>query len=58
MRLNRNDRISYNNSVYTVTAVIWNTLYLQKTDDGSGYDYTMEEVQKYYHDIEFFKEEN
>lgn len=58
MRLNRNDRISYNDSVYIVTVVIWNTVYLQKTGEDSGYDYTMEEVQKYYRDIEFMKEES
>lgn len=53
MKLCKNDRIRYEDCIYNVVAVIWNTVYLQKTDDGSGYDYTMEAVQKYYHDIEF-----
>lgn len=54
MKLNKNDRISYDSSVYAVAAVIWSTVYLQKTDDGcSDYNYTMDDVYRYYKDIEF-----
>lgn len=53
MRLQPKDRISYNGLIYEVIAVIWSTLYLQKTDDGcDDYAYTMGEVRRYYRDIE------
>lgn len=54
MKLSRNNRISYDGFIYVVAAVIWSTVYLQKTDDGcSDYDYTMKDVYRYYKDIEF-----
>jgi len=54
MKLNRNNRISYDGFVYAVVAVIWGTVYLQKTDNEcDDYDYTMQDVYRYYKDIEF-----
>lgn len=59
MKLNKDDKIKYDDSVYNVVAIIWNTLYLQKVEDGSNaYLYTMEEVYKRYHDVEFLREES
>lgn len=56
MKLIKNDRISYDGSIYDVAAVIWSTVYLQKTDDGcSDFDYTMEDVYRYYKDIEIIE---
>lgn len=56
MKLCKNDKISYNDCIYVVVAVIWNTIYIQKTNDGGKFDYTMKELQKYYRDIEILKE--
>lgn len=54
MKLNKSDRIKYEGSIYVVAAVIWSTVYLQKTDDGcNDYDYSMEDVYRCYKDIEF-----
>ncbi len=56
MKLIKSDRISYDGCIYNVIAVIWNTVYLQKTDDRcSAYDYTMQDVYKNYRDIEFIE---
>jgi len=58
MKLIKNDRISYDGSVYVVVAVIWGTVYLQKTDDEcDDFDYTMQDVYRYYKDIEFVDSE-
>lgn len=57
MKLNKDDKIKYDDSVYNVVAIIWNTLYLQKVEDGSNaYLYTMDQVYEKYKDIEFLKE--
>lgn len=59
MKLNKDDLIKYDDEVYKVVAVVFNTLYLQKTNNANGaYRYTMEEIYKLYHDIEFLKEES
>lgn len=56
MKLNRNNRISYDGFVYAVVAVIWGTVYLQKTDNEcDDYDYTMQDVYRYYKDIEIIE---
>ena len=53
MKLNKGDRIKYNDSIYVVVAVIWSTVYLSAADDGStGYDYEIEEIYKKYRDVE------
>lgn len=58
MKLNKSDRIKYDDCIYNVIAVIWSTMYLQKMDDVYGeYDYMMEDVYKYYKDIEIIKNE-
>lgn len=54
MKLNKNDRIKYDNSIYAVVAVIWSTVYLRAVEDGTtNYDYKIEEVYKTYRDVEF-----
>lgn len=56
MRLQQGDRIKYNDSVFTVGAVLWSAVYLQNEDSGTDkYDYDMTEVYEYYKDIEFLK---
>ena len=53
MELNRGNIIKYNNTLYTVVAVVFKTAYLQKSNSTKEqYDYTLEE---FYH-LEFFKE--
>lgn len=59
MKLDKGDKIKYDDSVYSVVAIIWNTLYLQKVEDGSNaYLYTMDQVYEKYKDIEFLKEDS
>ena len=54
MKLNKGDRIKYNDSIYAVVAVIWSTVYLRAVDYGTiDYDYEINEVYKTYRDIEF-----
>lgn len=54
MKLNKDDRIKYDDSIYTVAAVIWSTVYLRAVEDGTtDYDYEIDEVYKTYRDIEF-----
>lgn len=54
MKLNKNDRIKYDDSIYAVVAVIWSTVYLCAIDDDTtNYDYKINEVYKTYRDIEF-----
>ena len=60
MKLNKGDRIKYNDSIYAVVAVIWSTVYLCAADDGSAdYDYEIEDIYKKYKDVEIlgWKEE-
>ena len=54
MELNRGNIIKYNNTLYTVVAVVFKTAYLQKSTK-EQYDYTLEEIKEFYH-VEFFKE--
>lgn len=59
MRLNKGDKIKYDELIYEVVAVVFNTLYLQKVEDGSNaYLYTMDQVYEKYKDIEFLKEDS
>lgn len=59
MKLNKDDLIKYDDEVYKVVAVVFNTLYLQKTNNTNGaYRYTMEEVYEKYKDVEFLREES
>nr|DAG67982.1 MAG TPA: hypothetical protein [Bacteriophage sp.] len=54
MKLNKNDRIKYDDSIYAVAAVIWSTVYLCAIDDNTtNYDCEINEVYKTYRDIEF-----
>lgn len=59
MKLNKDDLIKYDDEVYKVVAVVFNTLYLQKTNNENGaYRCTMEEVYEKYKDVEFLREES
>lgn len=54
MKLKNGDRIRSEDSIYTVKAVLWSTVYLSATDTNTGrYDYDIKEIYKYYRDIEF-----
>lgn len=54
MKIKNGDRIRYEDSIYTVKAVLWSTVYVSVTDANTGrYDYDMKEIQEYYRDIEF-----
>ena len=56
MELNRGNIIKYNNTLYTVVAVVFKTAYLQKSNSTKErYDYTLDEIKEFYH-VEFFKE--
>ena len=56
MELNRGYIIKYNNTLYTVVAVVFKTAYLQKSNSTKEqYNYTLEEIKESYH-VEFFKE--
>lgn len=56
MELTRGNIIKYNNILYTVVAVVFKTVYLQKSNSTKErYDYTLDEIKEFYH-VEFFKE--
>lgn len=58
MKLNKGDRIHYEDSIYEVAAVIMATIYLRAVKDGKEkYDYEMLEVREHYRDIEFIGKE-
>ncbi len=54
MKLNKNDRIKYDDSIYIVAVVVWNTVYLHKASDNKkAYDFTMEQLHENgYRDVE------
>lgn len=55
MKLKKDDRIRYDDSIYTVAAIVWSTVYLRAVnDDSTEYDYDISEVYTHYKDIEFF----
>lgn len=60
MKLNKNDRIKYDDSIYKVIAIVWNTVYLQKVSDVHDvqreFDYTMDQLHENgYKDVEIIK---
>ena len=56
MRLNKGDKVLYDEAIYETLAVVWNTVYFQKVKDGSNdYQYTIDQVYENYRDIEFLK---
>lgn len=58
MKLNKNDRIRYDGSIYEVVAVVMATIYLREVDCPDSYIgncYDMQEVQKMYRDIEILE---
>lgn len=61
MKLNKNDRVRYNGSMYEVVAVVLATVYLRessncRTDSGNCYD--MQDVYEKYRDIEILENES
>lgn len=58
MKLNKGDRIKYDDSIYVVVAVIWSTVYLRAVnDDSTNFDYEIQVIYKTYKDIEFLGKE-
>lgn len=56
MKLNNGDRIKYNDSIYTVAAVLFSTVYLRTAiDNSTDFDYTAKEVYKHYRNIEILE---
>lgn len=56
MKLNKGDRIKYNDSIYAVAAVLFSTVYLRTAiDNSTDFDYTAKEVYKHYRDIEILE---
>ncbi len=57
MKLNKGDRIKYDDSIYIVMAVVWSAVYLQlASDNGKDYSFTMEQLHENgYRDIEIIK---
>lgn len=56
MKLNKGDCIKYDDYIYTVVAVVWSTVYLQKSSDIGDYDYKMEQLyENGFKDIEIIK---
>lgn len=61
MKLNKNDRVRYDGSIYEVAAVVMATIYLREANCPDAYVgncYDMQDVQKMYRDIEFLKTES
>ncbi|WP_313186333.1 hypothetical protein [Lacrimispora sp.] len=54
MKLNKGDCIKYDECIYIVMAVVWNTIYLQKVNDNrKDYRFTMEQLHdEGYRDVE------
>lgn len=58
MKLNIGDRIKYDESIYTVAAVLFSTVYLRTDKSGcKQYDYDMKDVYNFYKDIECFRKD-
>lgn len=58
MKLNKNDRIRYDGSIYEVVAIVMATIYLREvgcSDSYNGNCYDMRDVQKMYRDIEIME---
>ncbi len=54
MNIKVNDRILYDESIYTVVAIVYATVYMRiDYNSESNYDYDISEVYKKYKDIEF-----
>lgn len=57
MKLNKGNRIKYDDSIYIILAVVWNTVYMQKANDnGKDYRFTMEQLHdEGFRDVEILK---
>lgn len=54
MELKKGNRIKYDDSIYSVAAVILSTVYLTAVNDGkSHYDYDISQIYTEYRDTEF-----
>lgn len=53
MKIKINDKVLYDESIYTVVAIIYATIYLRISYDSDSYDYDISEVYKDYKDVEF-----
>lgn len=53
MKIKVNDKVLYDESIYTVAAIIYTTIYLRISYDSDSYDYDISEVYKKYNDVEF-----
>lgn len=53
MKIKINDKVLYDESIYTVVAIIYATIYLRISYDLVSYDYDISEVYKEYKDVEF-----
>lgn len=56
MKLKIGNKIKYDDSVYTVVAIIFATVYL-RISDSETYDYEITELYKTYKDIEILEKE-
>ena len=54
MKIKVNDMVLYDESIYTVVAIIYATIYLRISYDSVSYDYDISEVYKEYNDVEFY----
>lgn len=55
MKLNKGDRIKYNDSIYAVVAVIMSTVYLRAENNAVDFMYTEKELRDHYRDFEIIK---
>ena len=55
MKLNKGDRIKYNDSIYAVAAVIMSTVYLRAENNAVDFMYTEKELRDHYRDFEIIK---
>ena len=50
MKIKVNDKVLYDESIYTVAAIIYATIYLRISYDSDSYDYDISEVYKKYNE--------
>ena len=52
MKIKVNDMVLYDESIYTVVAIIYAIIYLRISYDSDSYDYDISEMYKEYKDVE------
>lgn len=56
MKLNKGDKVRYNDRIYETVAVIWSTVYLRAMDcENSVGCYDLQDIYGSYRDIEFIE---